>query len=137
MQTLSVQVLLGLGVAFMALEIFLMTFYVIWIGLGLIVVGVISFFYSFSNGYFQLALGTLIGVILLFLFKDIVKKMLFKTTPHTKDEFLEESGIGVIKEGRVFYKGTFWDYEGTKRLPKDGTEVKVKKVIGNKVILDL
>ena len=106
-----------------------------WIGLGFILIGVISFFYKFGDGYIQISFSVIVGVILLLIFKDRFKRWVFKKTPKIKDEFLEEEGIGEVREGKIYYKGTYWDYISDKSLPKDGQEVKIKKVEGNRVYI--
>ncbi len=129
------EILLGIGVALIALEIFMFSFYLMWLGLGFLIVGVISYFYPFESGFVQLALSSVLGVVMLFLFKEKFQKYIFKNTPKSKDEFLEEAGVGVVKEGKVFYKGTFWEVDGDSSLPNEGKKVNIKKVVANKVII--
>ncbi len=135
MPTITPEILLGIGVALIALEIFMFSFYLMWLGLGFILIGSVSYFYHFNGGLIQIALSSILGVALLILFKDKFKQYIFKDTPKSKDEFLDEAGEGVIKEGKVFYKGTFWEVEGDSPLPSDGTKIKIKKVVANKVII--
>ena len=49
-----------------------------------------------------------------------------------KDDFLNESGDGEIREGMVYYKGTLWRYDGNLA---EGTKVRVQGTKGNKVVL--
>ncbi len=135
MLVITPEILLGIGVALIALEIFMFSFYFMWLGLGFLIVGVLSYFYPFENGFIQLALSSVLGVVMLLLFKEKFQEYIFKNTPKSKDEFLEEAGVGVVKEGKVFYKGTFWDVDGHSKLPDEGEDVIIKKVVANKVII--
>jgi membrane protein implicated in regulation of membrane protease activity len=135
MPTINPEILLGIGIALIALEIFMFSFYLMWLGFGFLLIGIISYFYHFDSGLIQVALSSILGVALLMLFKDKFKKYIFKNTPKSKDEFLDEAGQGVVKEGKVFYKGTFWEVEGDSPLPKEGEKINIKKVVANKVII--
>jgi len=132
---LSAFTLIGIGILFISLEIFFLSFYIMWIGLGFVLVGIISFFYKFSDGYIQISLSVIVGVILLLIFKNKFKRWVFKKTPKMKDEFLEEEGIGEVREEKIYYKGTYWDYIGNGTPLKNGQKVKIKKVEGNKVYI--
>ncbi len=135
MNTITPEILLGIGIALITLEIFMFSFYLMWLGFGFLFIGTISYFYHFNSGLIQIALSSVLGVALLIIFKDKFKKYIFKNTPKSKDEFLDEAGEGVIKEGKVFYKGTFWEVEDDSLLPQEGKKVKIKKVIANKVVI--
>ncbi len=135
MNTITPEILLGIGIALITLEIFMFSFYLMWLGFGFLFIGIISYFYHFNSGLIQIALSSVLGVALLIIFKDKFKKYIFKNTPKSKDEFLDEAGEGVVKEGKVFYKGTFWEVEDDSLLPQEGEKVKIKKVVANKVII--
>ena len=50
-----------------------------------------------------------------------------------KDDFLNESGEGEIREGMVYFKGTLWRYDGDLA---EGSKVRVRGTKGNKVVLE-
>ncbi len=136
MEPLSASILIAIGVGLIILEMFVFSFYLIWLGIGLLIVGFVSYFYIFDSVYIQLALGGVISVALLLLFKDKLKQTLFKDTPKHKDEFLEDidsKSEAIVKEGMLFYKGTFWEVDGDITELQEGTKVTVKKIVGNKI----
>ncbi len=135
MLVINPEILLGIGIALITLEIFMFSFYLMWLGLGFLLIGIVSYFYTFDSGFVQLALSSILGVLLLLIFKEKFQKYIFKNTPKSKDEFLEGAGVGIVKEGRVFYKGTFWEVDGDSILPNEGEKVNIKKVLANKVII--
>ena len=135
MSVITPEILFGIGVALIALEIFVFSFYLMWLGFGFLLVGIMSYFYPFDSGFVQLAFSSILGVVLLLLFKEKFQEYVFRNTPESKDEFLDEAGKGLVKEGKVFYKGTFWEVDGNSTLPDEGEEVIIKKVVANKVII--
>ncbi len=133
MEALSVTLLIAIGVALIVLEMVLVSFYLIWLGIALVIVGVLSLFYNFDSGYSQLALGAVLAVVLLLLFKDRARRILFKNSPEHDDLFLKEGGEGVVKEGRILYKGTFWDPYPSDLVLPEGQRVKIKRVRGTQL----
>lgn len=80
----------------------------------------------------QIFYAFLLSLILLFLFRNLASNWLRKDK--FNNEFLDESGIGVIKNGMIYYKGTFFnaDVSGF----KDGDEVKILGFKNNKIIFE-
>lgn len=121
----SPMVLIGLGVILIALEAFIYSFFVVWFGIGLIIVGVVSNFYNFSDGMWQLSLTTLIALLLLFTLRaKISEKFLKEQDQAPKEDFLNQSGRGVIKNNKVYFKATYWDIKSDDKF-EDGEEVEV------------
>jgi membrane protein implicated in regulation of membrane protease activity len=104
-------ILLAIGIALRAIEALLVSFVVIWFGIGFIIVAVISYFYGFSDGMWQLAFVSLISLILLFLFRKKFLDKFSKSQVEVSDNFFNEKGIGEIKNSKVFYKGTYWEID--------------------------
>ena len=61
-------ILLAIGVALVALEALIASFIVIWFGIGFLIVAIISFFFIFSAGVWQLATISLISIFLILFF---------------------------------------------------------------------
>ncbi len=130
-QPLSTSILMGIGVVLIGLEMLVGTFYILWFGVGFFIVGAIQYFFPFSNGLYQISLALTISLILLLLLKNFIKKILKTPEKEIKDDFLNEAGEGVIKEGMLFYKGTLWEYEPKDLHVKNGDRVKVLSVKSN------
>lgn len=131
----SALVLFGLGIGLLALEIGLGSFFVIWFGVGFLLVGVIELIYPFNEGIYQLVTGCVIALILLFAFAKRVRAMMQKTTQEISDDFLNKEGEGIIIEGMVSYKGTLWNYEPQDLELKDGDHVIVTKTKKSKAFV--
>ena len=52
----------------------------------------------------------------------------------SKDDFLDESGQGVVKDGMIYFKGTMWRAD-TSGL-NEGQSVKVKGIQNGKIIIE-
>lgn len=117
--------LIAIGIAFMAFEIVISSFVLFWFGLGFLSVGCISIFYPFSDGLIQIALSFTLGALMLYTLKDrFVKTFMNSQEKHT--DFFEEKGTGIVQNGKIFYKGTYWDanLDGL----KEGDKVIVTKI---------
>lgn len=107
----SLSILFGLGFGLIALEVLLGSFFVLWFGLGFLIVGLVHWVYPFSDGLWQLISVAVISAILLILFYKRLKKFIKKSEKEIKQDFLNEQGYGVYKEGMIDYKGTMWKFE--------------------------
>ena len=104
-------ILLAIGVALVALEALIASFIVIWFGIGFLIVAIISFFFIFSAGVWQLATISLISIFLILFLRKKVVDTFSKSKIEVSDDFLNEKGIGEIKNSKVFYKGTYWEFD--------------------------
>ncbi len=100
---------------------------------GFLLASFIELFYSLENIFLQLILVSIFSLILLYLFRKRVKNRFFKAQKEIKDDFLNESGYGEVKSGKIFYKGTFWDFEANidVDLYKEKDKVFVEKTKNN------
>lgn len=120
--------LMGIGIALIAVESFIFSFFVFWFGIGFVLVGILSIFVEFNDGAWQLASVSVIAMILLITLRaKIIDKFLnAKDNQKTIQDFLNESGFGVIKENKVYYKATYWNIEHDEKVTyEDGEEVYV------------
>lgn len=122
---------LAFGMLLVVAELLVGSFFLLFFGLGFLAVGILGFFIDFS-WHVQILLASLVSVALLVLLKKPMKEKFYSSKDEVKDDFLNESGEGEIKEGMVYFKGTLWSYDGDL---KDGQKVQVIGTKGNKVIL--
>ncbi len=134
-EPLSFYTLLGIGIGLIGLEMTLGSFYIIWFGIGFCIVAGVEFFIPFSSGLYQVSLAFLIALVLLFLLKNKLIEFLSKNEKEIKDDFLNESGVGVMKHGLVEFKGTMWEVESKFKDLENGTEVEVLRVEKNKAFI--
>lgn len=138
MQTLILDVidpfiLLGIGVILIAVEVFMASFILIWFAIGFILTAVISWRYEFSDGIWQLATVAVISLLLLIILRKKMLEKVLKSDVEITDNYLKESGIGEIKNSKVFYKGTYWEIDSSldEKEFKEGDKVKVLKTDKN------
>jgi membrane protein implicated in regulation of membrane protease activity len=104
-------ILLAIGVALIAFEAVIASFVLIWFGFGFVLTALISYVYIFSDGVWQIAIASILSLILLILFRKKVLETFLKSRKNISDNFLDEKGIGEIKNSKVFYKATYWDID--------------------------
>lgn len=123
-------ILIAIGFVLGIIELLVGSFYIIFFAFGFFVVGIFGLFIDVGLEI-KLILCAFISLSSLFVFKKY-----FKKKPQTiKDNFLDESGIGTIKDGMVYYKGALWQVDKISHL-KEGDKVKIKGVENNKLILE-
>ena len=106
-------ILLGIGVILIAFEAIITSFILIWFGIGFIITALISYFYPFSDGVWQLAIASFISVLLLVLLRKKAFEKFLQSDEKISDNFLDEKGFGEIKNQKVYYKGTYWQIDGS------------------------
>ena len=131
---MSAWIFVALGIGFIIAEVLFMDFTLIFFGIGFLSVGILSFFVGFS-WQIQLLLAAMLSIMLLVMLKKRIKTAFFKSKEKLEDNFLDESGVGEIKNGMVYYKSTFWKSEEIANL-KDGDKVQVKGVKNGQIVLE-
>ena len=104
-------ILLAIGVALITFEAVIVSFVLVWFGVGFVLTALISYIYIFGDGIWQIATASLISLILLLLLRKKVLESFLKSKKDISDNFLDEKGIGEIKNSKVFYKATYWDID--------------------------
>ena len=126
-------ILLGIGVVLIAFEAVVTSFILIWFGIGFMLTAFISYIYPFDDGIWQLAIASFISILLLLLLRKRTFKKFLSSNEEITDNFLNEKGIGEIKNEKVFYKGTYWEIDGEtdESIFKEGEKVLVIKTFKN------
>ncbi|MDY3200975.1 MAG: nodulation efficiency protein D [Arcobacter sp.] len=131
-------ILLAIGVALIALEALIVSFILIWFGIGFIIVALISYFFIFSGAVWQLAIVSLISLFLILILRKKVLEKFLKSKMEISDDFFNEKGIGEIKNSKVFYKGTYWEIDSKldEKKFKEGEKVVVLKTSRNSATIE-
>jgi len=126
-------ILLGIGVVLIAFESIITSFILIWFGIGFVLTALISYLYGFDDGIWQLAIASFISILLLVILRKRTFKKFLSSNEKITDNFLNEKGIGQIKNEKVFYKGTYWEIDGQvdESIFKEGDKVIVTKTFKN------
>lgn len=135
--------LIVFGLLFVFLEVFLGSFFLIFIGIAFLFTGFLDCIIGFESlidtrGYIILAEGVFIGVLALFLilvFRKPLQKGIFKKSEFYKEDFLNSEGVGIVRGEMIEFKGTLWHCDDN-RLLRDGERVKIKGIKDNRVILE-
>jgi len=128
--------LLAIGLGLIALEGLLFSFIILWFGVGFLIVALLELFYHVDTFLIQLAIVAVISMLFILLFR---KKLLIKFSKQKhSDNFFNEEGYGVVKNGMIFYKGTFWELDGSLNIEdfKEGERVFVSKVRENRAVIN-
>ena len=94
-------ILLAIGVALITFEAVIVSFVLVWFGVGFVLTAFISYIYVFDDGIWQIATASLISLILLLLLRKKVLESFLKSKKDISDNFLDEKGIGEIKNSKV------------------------------------
>ena len=124
-------IMLAIGALLCMAELMLFSFDLLFFGLAFIIVGAVNFGVVFEWPYQILGVATL-AIILLALLKAPLKSKFMAKKESFNEEFLDEPGVGEIRENMVYFKGTLWKYDGAL---KNGEKVQVLGTKGDKVIL--
>lgn len=124
-------IMIAIGALLCVAELMLFSFYLLFFGVAFIIVGAINFGFNFEWPYQILGVAAL-AIILLVLLKAPLKSKFMAKKESFNEEFLDEAGVGEIRENMVYFKGTLWKYDGGL---KNGEKVQVLGTKGDKVIL--
>ena len=124
-------IMIAIGALLCAAELMLFSFYLLFFGLAFIIVGAVNFGFGFEWS-FQILAVLALAFILLVLLKAPLKSKFMAKKESFNEEFLDEPGVGEIRENMVYFKGTLWKYDG---VLKNGEKVQVLGTKGDKVIL--
>ena len=130
-------ILIGIAVVLIGLEAVITSFILIWFGLGFLIVGFVSFGYEFSDGLWQLGAVALISLAFLVALRKKALEKFLKSDKDISDNFLDEKGIGEVKNSKIFYKGTYWEVEffSEEFDLEEGQKVEVLKTHKNSAII--
>ena len=124
-------IMIAIGALLCVAELMLFSFYLLFFGLAFIIIGAVNFGVAFEWPYQILGVSAL-AIVLLALLKAPLKSKFMARKESFNEEFLDEPGVGEIRENMVYFKGTLWKYDGAL---KNGEKVQVLGTKGDKVIL--
>ena len=121
----------SLALVFFIIELAFLDFSCFIIALALGISAICSLFIELSITIWAV-ISALLAVIFFFTIRAPLKR--FFMSKKSKDDFLDESGQGVVKEGMIYFKGTLWRAD-TSGL-NEGQSVKVKGIQSGKIIIE-
>ena len=124
--------MIAIGALLCVAELMLFSFYLLFFGVAFIIGGALNFGVSFEWS-FQILAVLVLAFILLALLKAPLKSKFMAKKESYNEEFLDEPGVGEIRENMVYFKGTVWRYDGNLA---EGAKVRVLGTKGNKVVLE-
>ncbi|MCI6340074.1 MAG: NfeD family protein [Campylobacter sp.] len=121
----------SLALVFFIIELVFLDFSCFIIALALGISAICSLFIDLSITIWAV-ISALLAVIFFFTIRAPLKR--FFMSKKSKDDFLDESGQGVVKDGMIYFKGTMWRAD-TSGL-SEGHSVKVKGIQNGKIIIE-
>ena len=121
----------SLALVFFIIELAFLDFSCFLIALALGISAICSLFIELSITIWAV-ISALLAVIFFFTIRAPLKR--FFMSKKSKDDFLDESGQGVVKEGMIYFKGTLWRAD-TSDL-SEGQSVKVRGIQNGKIIIE-
>ena len=121
----------SLALVFFIIELAFLDFSCFIIALALGISAICSLFIELSITIWAV-ISALLAVIFFFTIRAPLKR--FFMSKKSKDDFLDESGQGVVKDGMIYFKGTMWRAD-TSSL-SEGQSVKVKGIQNGKIIIE-
>lgn len=116
-------ILIAIGIVLIAIESIFYSFILIWFGFASLIVGVASYLIPFNDGLWQVASISLIAIVLLFLLRTkAMEKFMKPIDEEINDTFLNEDGEGIIQNGKVYFKATYWDIDSSYDLDFEENE---------------
>ena len=121
----------SLALVFFIIELVFLDFSCFIIALALGISAICSLFIELSITIWAV-ISALLAVIFFFTIRAPLKR--FFMSKKSKDDFLDESGQGVVKDGMIYFKGTMWRAD-TSDL-SEGQSVKVQGIQNGKIIIE-
>ena len=134
MEVIDWAYLLAFGIVLIGLEALIFSFVLLWIGIGFIVVSLLTYMGLFDSGYVQIAVAVSIGLVLVLALRKWSMNLINKTEDDTEEK-IHKSGVGVIEGGMIKMDGTYWQSDDDLSGYKDGDRVDVLDIVNNKVKL--
>ncbi len=126
--------LLAIGIILIGFEALLFSFFLVWIGIGFVVVALLTYLGLFESGYAQIAVAVSIGLVLLFTLRKWSMNLVHQTEDDTEEK-IHQSGVGIIEGGMIKMDGTYWQSDDDLSRYKEGDRVEVLDIVNNKAKL--
>ena len=134
MEAIDWAYLLALGIILIGLEALIFSFVLLWIGIGFIIVSLLSYAELFDSGYAQIAVAVSIGLVLVLALRKWSMNLINKSEDDTEEK-IHKGGVGIIDGGMIKMNGTYWQSDDDLSAYKDGDRVEVVDIVNNKVKL--
>jgi len=125
-------ILVAIGILFIVIEMMSFGFFFLFFGISFILVGLLSLGVALSWQW-QILLAVVLALVLLVLLKKPIKRW-FNKNGEVKDNFLDDAGVGIVKEGMIEFKGTFWKHDDMTGL-SEGDRVQIDGVRDGKLVI--
>ena len=136
METIEYFYLLAFGIILIGLEALIFSFFLIWLGLGFIIVSILTYFNLFDSGNIQIAFAFGSGLLLLLILRKPIMSYI-QTSANSEEEKIHQSGIGIVDNGMIKMDGTYWNCDEDLSQFKEGERVEVVDIIKNKAIINI
>ncbi len=125
MPAIDAQYLIAIGIILIAIEILSFSFFILPIGIGFIITGIIhNYLFVFDNLFYQCAFAFTLGLFFLLLFR---KKLIILMNKGSDDSecSVHISGIGTIDDSQIKFSGTYWNTNSDLSDYENGDKVNI------------
>jgi len=136
MEAIDWAYLLALGIVLIGLEALIFSFVLLWLGIGFIVVSLLTYIGLFDSAYVQFAVAVSIGLVLVLALRKWSMNLINKSEDNTEEK-IHKGGTGVIDGGMIKMNGTYWQSDDDLSSFSDGDRVEVVDIVNNKAVLAL
>jgi len=123
--------LFAFGIVLIGIEALIFSFVLLWLGIGFMLVAILSYFSLFDSGYVQIAVAVSLGLLLVMVLRKWSMNLINKTADDTEEK-IHKTGVGVVSGGMIKMNGTFWQSDDDLSGYKDGDRVEVIDIVNNK-----
>ncbi len=126
--------LLAAGIIMIGLEALVVSFFLLWLGVGFVIVAGLSYLGLFDSGIAQIAVSVSIGLVLVFVLRKWSMNMILKSEDN-REQKPHSGGVGVVDKGMIKLDGTFWQTDDDLSAYEDGDRVEVIDIVNNRAKL--
>ncbi len=136
MESLSALLLLAIGIIVILIELVFASFFIIWLGIALVLVALIEAVYPLPSIWFQLSLASALSIALFFAFYQPLKTFI-DHTPKLDDNFIQPQGVGIIQHQMLKYQGSYFKVVNADISQLENVRVQVINIDKNNAWIEL
>lgn len=141
MELSNLEIWVIVGVALLIIEIFSVSFFAVFFGLGALVTALLTYINLTNDTVVQIVTFLIVSVVSLLFFRKQILESFHKKGEQYSELVNEKAKVSTAipakGEGKVFYRGSDWIAEATSEVAiPEGNMVKITKVDGIRLLVE-
>jgi membrane protein implicated in regulation of membrane protease activity len=141
MELSNLEIWVIMGVALLIIEIFSVSFFAVFFGLGALVTALLTYINLTNDTAVQIVTFLIVSVVSLLFFRKQILESFHKKGEQYSELVNEKAKVSTAipakGEGKVFYRGSDWIAEATSEVAiPEGNMVKITKVDGIRLLVE-